>query len=169
MTKIGIYGGSFNPIHLGHLTIADYFLKECQLDFCNFIPSFVSPFKTDVKNNYKIEPIHRLKMLELALDQSNNFKVCDFEILNKGISYTYLTVEFLLEKNVDTEFYLLIGTDQALDFHKWKKWEWISDQVNLVIADRNIERFKEFEFQKLIQNSKVIYASSLATLTSTSK
>jgi nicotinate-nucleotide adenylyltransferase len=156
MKRIGIYGGSFNPIHLGHLTIADFFQKECKLDLCYFVPSFVSPFKSQDNCIQEFDSIHRMKMIELALNQNNKFQICDFEILNEGISYTYLTIEDLIEKHVDAEIYLLMGTDQAENFHKWKRWEWITDQVILVIANRDIDTYNDYEFQRQKPNCKVI-------------
>lgn len=135
MKKIGIIGGTFNPIHIAHLAIAEQFYDQIGLDHCYFVPTFRSPFKQDSEIS-EVSPAHRLKMVELALGNNPHFKIDNYEIENKGISYSYLTIEYFKNKFPDAELFFLIGQDQANHFNKWKKWEYICELAQLTIAKR---------------------------------
>lgn len=155
MQKIGIFGGTFNPFHLGHIFIAEFFFKNCCLDKCIFVPSFISPFK--INSNLVYEDNHnQLAILNLALENFPNFFIDDFEISRREISYTYLTIEHFLNMYPDDELYLLIGSDQAEKFHLWKNWEFILESTTLAIANRNSDINSEFQFQKDKPNCQVI-------------
>ncbi|MGA2296500.1 MAG: nicotinate (nicotinamide) nucleotide adenylyltransferase [FCB group bacterium] len=145
MKKIGIIGGTFNPVHLAHLIIAEQFTNELQLDTCYFFPCFISPFKTDVASKTENVAEHRLQMLKLATQSNPKFIVDDFEIVQKGISYTYNTILYLKEKEPDSKFYLLIGSDQALSFKQWSNWEKILESVQVCVAFRADDLEKEPE------------------------
>jgi nicotinate-nucleotide adenylyltransferase len=133
--KIGIFGGSFNPVHLAHLIVAEAFSDSLNLDLTLFIPAYYSPFKE--RNEYIIKDKDRVNMLKLALKNNPKFDIELFEIKQKKISYTNNTIKFLKNKYPNDEFYLLIGIDQALSFKKWHNWEKILDSVQLCIANRN--------------------------------
>ena len=133
-SKIGIFGGTFDPVHMAHITIAECFLNQMNLDKCIFVPAFISPFKTDSRP--VSSPLHRLKMLELALADNKLFEIDDYEISKSDISYTYNTIEYLKDKNPSSDLFLLIGADQAKDFTKWYNWEAILNEVQLCIALR---------------------------------
>ncbi len=135
MTKIGIIGGTFNPIHIAHLAIAEQFYDQMNLDHCYFVPTFRSPFKIE-SDAKEVSPDHRLKMVELALGNNPHFKIDNYEIINKGISYSFLTIEYFKNKFPDAKLYFLIGQDQANHFHKWKNWELICQLTQLTIAKR---------------------------------
>jgi len=110
--RIGIFGGSFDPIHLGHLLTAEQFRDELSLDLVKFIPAKISPFKL---NYTPTADKHRLEMLKLALGAHPNFEVDPIEIQRGGVSYTIDTVE---------------------DFKKWKSPEKLLRCVQLVVARR---------------------------------
>ena len=134
--KTGIFGGTFNPVHNGHLKIALDFKNKFELDRVLFIPNYISPFKKDVGD---IAPAkHRLKMLQLALAEYPFFEIEDFEIKRDAVSYTIDTIRYLKGKYKDDTFLLLIGTDQAKSFDKWKDFDAILREVLIVIANRKV-------------------------------
>lgn len=138
-SKIGIFGGSFNPIHIGHLIIANFFVIEHNLDICFFVPNHISPFKTN--ENESIEDFHRLKMIELAIRNNPKFAIETFEIDKGGISYTFETILHFKTKYPLSELFLLIGYDQLKLFTQWKNWEIILENSFLVAARRNTNAF----------------------------
>lgn len=140
MDKIGIIGGTFNPIHFAHLAIAEQFYDQLNLDKCYFVPTFLSPFKIDQGPEVKVEANHRLTMVKLALGQNPHFAIDPFEVDNEGVSYSYLTVEHFKKKYPDKELFFLIGQDQANHFHKWKNWKNICEMSQLTIAKRIDEK-----------------------------
>jgi nicotinate-nucleotide adenylyltransferase len=132
------------------LKIAREFKDKFKLDKVLFIPNYVSPFKTDFE---EIAPArHRLKMLELAIAGEPAFEIDDFEIRRDRVSYTIDTVKYLKEKYPEDELLLLIGSDQAADFDKWKDFDKILQNVLLVIANRK-NGGKSAEISKYLKNS----------------
>ena len=131
--RIGIFGGSFDPIHLGHLLTAEQFRDELSLDLVKFIPAKISPFKL---NYTPTADKHRLEMLKLALGAHTNFEVDPIEIQRGGVSYTIDTVEQLQSNVPDATWFLLIGADSLKDFKKWKSPEKLLRCVQLVVARR---------------------------------
>lgn len=116
MKRLGIYGGTFNPIHIGHIKAAKAFYDEMKLDELMVIPTAVSPFKTNDVDN---DPYERLKMVKAAFENDErNISVSDYEISQGGKSYTYLTLEHF--SSPDTELYFLMGTDMLLSLDGWK-------------------------------------------------
>ncbi len=148
--KIGIFGGTFNPVHNGHLQIAREFKNKFALDKVLFIPNYISPFKTGLD---EVAPAqHRLKMLELALEGEPDFEIDDFEIKRDKVSYTIDTVEYLKSKYPDANLLLLIGADQAAGFEKWKDYDKILQKVLVVVAARNSDGSTQ-EISKSLRNS----------------
>lgn len=131
--RIGVFGGSFDPVHLGHLLIAEQFLSELSLDKVKFIPAKISPFKqTYTPTSDK----HRLEMLKLAIGAHPKFEVDPIEIQRGGVSYTIDTIEQLQSNEPDATWFLLIGADSLKDFKKWKSPEQLLRTVKLVVANR---------------------------------
>jgi nicotinate-nucleotide adenylyltransferase len=145
MQKIGIIGGTFNPVHQAHLVIAGQFTNELQLDTCYFFPCFISPFKKDTISSNENIPGHRLQMLRIATLSNPKFQVDDFEIVQNGISYTYNTILYLIEKHPGAKLFLLIGSDQALSFKQWGNWENILESAQVCVALRANDSDKEPE------------------------
>ena len=137
MKKIGILGGTFNPIHNAHIIIAENFVEQIGLDTCYFVPAALSPFKKDESSAKIINDHHRLNLVQLAIEDNDSFKLEIFEIAKGGISYTYETVRYFKENFSDSRLYLLIGSDQAASFKEWSNWNQILDEVNIVIAPRH--------------------------------
>ncbi|MBK9247964.1 MAG: nicotinate (nicotinamide) nucleotide adenylyltransferase [Ignavibacteria bacterium] len=132
--RIGIFGGSFNPVHRAHCRIAEEFIDQAKCDICYFIPTAVSPFKEE--QPLYVNDMHRLTMLRLATEYHPKFLVSDIEILRGGVSYTIDTINALRELHPHSQLFLLIGQDQAGEFHRWKDWKLIVDYVQLCIVRR---------------------------------
>jgi len=135
MNKIGIIGGTFNPIHNAHLLIAEQFYEQLGLDKCFFVPSFLSPFKVNSEERLISAEI-RLEMVKLALGNNPHFIIDTYEIEKGGVSFSIDTINYFYEKFNNSELYYIIGQDQANSFTKWKNWEDIVEKVQLVIAKR---------------------------------
>jgi nicotinate-nucleotide adenylyltransferase len=119
MKKIGLLGGTFDPIHNGHLIIAEYLRDALDLHEVWFVPSKIHP----LKNNKDITFADlRLRMIELAIQNNEYFKTCDIEIKREGISYTIQTIEDLLTSyhHLHPKFFFLIGMDNVNELHLWK-------------------------------------------------
>lgn len=131
--KVGIFGGTFNPPHTGHLIVAERVRTELELDSVIFIPSFISPHKQEGESG---EPLDRLRMTKLAIRDNEKFQTSDFEINSKSVSYTVKTLEYLKRTMPDDSFYLLIGMDNYLTFHLWKEPKRILELASLVVMNR---------------------------------
>jgi nicotinate-nucleotide adenylyltransferase len=131
--KTGILGGTFNPIHLAHLRIAEEVREVCSLDRVLFIPAATPPHKALAGD---IPFADRLAMVELAVMGNPAFAVSDLEAQRPGKSYSVRTLELLREANPEDSFYFIIGMDsyQALD--TWKDYRRLFDLTNLVVSTR---------------------------------
>ncbi|HOJ49345.1 MAG TPA: nicotinate-nucleotide adenylyltransferase [Spirochaetota bacterium] len=141
MYKIGILGGSFNPIHIGHLIIANEAINRLKLDKVFFIPT-MNPFK-----NIDILPLHRYNMTKLATFDNHMFEVLDIEIKNNKPSYTIDTVNYLFSNYKDTEFFFISGSDIVDNFEKWKDYKELGNMLSFIIYKRehyNIDKIKSF-------------------------
>lgn len=134
MSKIGILGGTFNPIHNGHIMLAQYCKQEIGLDKIIFIPTYTPPHKT---NKYLVNENHRLEMCRLAVKELEGFEVSDVEIMRKGKSYTYQTLTFLKEVYPDDELYFIMGADMFLSLHTWKNPEIIFNLAKIIAIPRD--------------------------------
>jgi len=141
MKKIGIFGGTFNPIHIAHLIIAERFVEQLNLDKCIFVPNYTSPFKIEENITNHPNPAERFEMVKSAIAGNSKFAVESFEFDKGGISYTVDTAQYFKEKYPKSKLFLLIGTDQAKYFKKWKNWKKIIEICKLCIAVRPDSRF----------------------------
>jgi nicotinate-nucleotide adenylyltransferase len=130
-----MYGGTFDPIHLAHLVVAEYAQSELALDQLLFVPSYIPPHKLSKKIS---SPEHRLNMLNLVVDKNPNFDVCAFELEKGGTSFTIDTLKYLQKQyNVSRDnLYIVIGADNLVDFHHWKAPEDIRQTAQIVVAGR---------------------------------
>ena len=135
MARIGIYGGSFNPLHVGHLRAAIYARQALGLDKLLLIPSAVSCHKAVPENTPSDD--RRLEMLRLATQDQEDLEVSDLELRRGGVSYTWETLAELRQQYPDAEFTLLMGTDMFLHFHNWRFPERIIAEASLAVLDRN--------------------------------
>lgn len=131
--KTGIFGGSFNPVHSGHIHLAESVRDIIGLDRVIFVPSKISPHKSNIEY---VPEIHRLKMLELAVAEKKNFEVSQYELNCERISYSIYTAEHFRKKFPEDELYLLIGSDMLLSFEKWYRFKDIMKLVTLAVVSR---------------------------------
>ena len=116
--RIGILGGTFDPIHLGHLYLARKVLSKFSLNKIIFIPVYLPPHKKNIKIT---DAKHRCNMLKLAVANYKRFKVSDIEIKRKDLSYSVETLhEFRKQYGVSTELFFITGSDSLKELHKWK-------------------------------------------------
>lgn len=135
---VGIYGGTFDPVHFGHLNMALEILEAHDLDEVWFCPASINPHK--VENN-SVSGSHRLKMLELALEDYPNFGIIDIEIKRGGPSYMIDTLLELIEgekhRSYPREFSLIIGEDSVPGFFRWRRAAEIVKLVPILIGSRS--------------------------------
>ena len=118
MLRVGIYGGTFAPVHNGHVQSAKAFMEQMKLDYLFIIPTYLPPHKQIDESD---DPLYRLRMCELAFEGIDGVVVSDMEIRRGGKSYTYDTLMELARP--DTRLFLLCGTDMVLTFDQWYRFE----------------------------------------------
>lgn len=133
--KIGFLGGTFDPIHHGHLSLALEVLEKRKLDEIWFCPTSISPFKL---NNFPASINHRLNMVELAIKPFKQFKVIDIEANNNGPSFSYETLVKLNKKFPHFSFSLILSDDHLATFNQWHEIKKILDEFELVLAKRSL-------------------------------
>ena len=133
MARIGIIGGSFDPVHYGHLLLAEFGREQCELDEVWFIPTDISPFK---KSGGQATNTQRRDMLTLAIAGHPGFSIDEIEWKRGGVSYTYETLETLSEEYSEHEFFFLMGADSLADFPQWKNPRRICELATLAIVSR---------------------------------
>ena len=138
--RIGIFGGTFNPIHDGHIYIAKQALKNLKLDKVVFIPNYISPLTTK-ETSVSFE--QRFEMVQIAIQNEENMEVSDIEKQIGTISYTYQSLKKFCEKG--NEYFLILGADQAENFTNWKHYKEILSLAYIVVASRGVE-LKAYEY-----------------------
>ncbi len=131
--NIAILGGSFDPVHNGHLQIGNIALDKLGCDEVWFLPTNDTP----LKERRQTESKHRLAMLEIAIQNNPKFKICDYELQKEGVSYTVYTLEALISMYPKHQFTWLIGNDQLEQFDHWKKPERLLELADFVCVDRD--------------------------------
>jgi nicotinate-nucleotide adenylyltransferase len=133
LKKIGLFGGSFDPVHLGHLLVAQAACEEAGLERLFFIPAAQSPFKPEMKPT---PPAERLRLLRLSLAGKSHYEIDEQEIQRGGVSYTIDTVRDYSRRFPQSQLYCLIGADHAPLLHKWREAEELARQVEFVAIPR---------------------------------
>lgn len=145
--KVGVFGGTFNPIHYGHLRAAEEVREKLGFEKILFIPSGKPPLKTkDIA-----AAAHRFEMARLAILDNPFFEISDIEIKRTGKSYTVKTIEELRKTYPSREFYLILGIDAFLDIPNWRRPERLIALVNFVIISRPGSRFADLRQSPYIQ------------------
>ena len=143
MKKIGILGGTFDPVHLGHINLAIDAKAQAGLDKVIFVPAKLQPFKLD-KNVTAGE--HRLAMIKEAIDGIDGLEVSPYELEAEGISYTYLTVRAMKKRfGTDARLYFITGTDSFLKIETWKNAEELIRSCSYIIGTRPGYRKQELD------------------------
>ncbi len=130
--KIGIFGGTFNPVHKAHVSIANEFINKFSLDLLYIIPNNIPP----LKESHGVSGKERLEMLKIAFSGNDKVNISDIELCRAGMSYTCDTVAELKKLHPESELYLLMGDDWIDRFDQWKNYRYILDNVTLVVAYR---------------------------------
>lgn len=160
--KIGILGGSFNPIHKDHIELALLALKEAELDEILVIPTFI----TNLKNNSEMASSNdRLAMCKLASSKYENFKVSDIEIKRGTTTYTSDTLK---ELDKDNDYYLIMGADSYLNIDKWHESQYVLMNAKIIVAPRDDISFDEIENKSKELNSKppIVLSQAIGDLSS---
>ena len=129
--RIGILGGTFNPIHRGHMAMAEIAMKEFDLDQMILIPSYLPPHKEE-SGDYE----RRLEMCRLAVGERENYVVSEIERELGGVSFTYRTLEELKEQNLSSELYYIIGGDTLMNLDQWRSPERIAQKACMICIPR---------------------------------
>lgn len=133
MQRVGLFFGSFNPIHQGHLIISNWLLQHHALEDIWFVLSPQNPFKTEQE---LLDSATRLKLLEWAIEDNPHFKACDIELQMEWPSYTYKTLDILRQKHPELAFSLIIGADNLAAFERWKNYQRILDTTPILVYPR---------------------------------
>ncbi|MDR1748504.1 MAG: nicotinate (nicotinamide) nucleotide adenylyltransferase [Spirochaetaceae bacterium] len=147
--KLAMFGGSFNPVHIGHLFLAEEVRVICGYDLVLFIPAYISPFKpaeadgrdTAGRSGSSVPSINdRLAMIELAIAGNEQFRLERCEVDRGGISYTYDTLQYVLTRfgeRLDEPPGLIIGDDLVADFGLWRRAAELAEQSRIIVARRS--------------------------------
>ncbi|BBB32031.1 nicotinate-nucleotide adenylyltransferase [Thermotomaculum hydrothermale] len=145
---IGFYGGSFNPIHIGHIEVSKFLLKSPYIEKICFTPVYKHPF------NKSLAPFEdRVNMIKLAIQRENNLCLSEAEKEKGGVSYTIDLLEFLKDKFGDN-FFFLGGLDTLNSIDRWKDWEYIVSNFNILFTTRAEVNLDSEKIEKVKQVSK---------------
>lgn len=136
--KIGLLGGTFDPVHNGHLAVANHVLEHLGLNSILFIPAFLPPHKNGHADGHEITGFdHRLAMLQMATADNAHFNVSGIEAQRQEPSFTIDTLNILVQQlSEPTEMYFIIGVDAFLEIHTWKQYENLPGLIHFVIISR---------------------------------
>lgn len=142
--KVGILGGTFDPVHIAHLILAENAWQQFDLDTVLIMPCGEPPHKA---NRRISSSEHRIRMLQLAIDDNKHFKVSTVETEREGTTYTAETLTALCEHNPDCEYYFIIGADSFFQIETWYHPEIIMSHASLLVAVRDVYQKAELEEQ----------------------
>ena len=140
MERIGIFGGTFDPVHCEHVRLAKSAISELSLDRLIIIPTFQPPHKTEKP----LDASHRVNMLKLAFSGEDKVEISEFEIEKKGKSFTFETAEHFRRLFPDAKIFFIVGGDMLTDFKTWKNPDRILNAVDLAVFDRE-NYFTDYE------------------------
>jgi nicotinate-nucleotide adenylyltransferase len=158
-TNVGLFFGSFNPIHNGHMIIANYIIEFSDLDQIFFVVSPQNPLKEKAS---LLADYHRLALVKEAIGDSTRFSACDIEFKMPKPSYTIDTLIYLKEKYPEKEFSLIIGGDSLNSFPKWKNFQQILKDYQIIVYPRpnfDISEYKNYKNIKVL-NAPLMEISS---------
>ncbi|WP_319592093.1 nicotinate (nicotinamide) nucleotide adenylyltransferase [uncultured Draconibacterium sp.] len=131
--KVGLYFGSYNPIHIGHLAIANYMVEYTDIDQLWFVVSPQNPLK---KKNNLLDDYQRLELVHRAVDGDDRFRASNIEFSLPKPSYTVDTLAYLKDQHPNYHFKILMGSDNLENFHKWKNYETIIEDYGIIVYPR---------------------------------
>ncbi|PCH76741.1 MAG: nicotinic acid mononucleotide adenylyltransferase [Flavobacteriaceae bacterium] len=144
MSKVGLYFGSFNPVHIGHIIIANHMVEHSDLDEIWMV---VTPHNPHKKKASLLANHHRLAMVEIALEDYDNIQCSSVEFNLPQPSYTVNTLAHLGEKYPNTDFCLIMGEDNLKSLHRWKNYEIILENHHVYVYPRMSEGLVEHQFK----------------------
>ena len=133
--RVGVYGGSFDPPHVGHLILAADAVRNLELDLLLFVPASTQPFKADRTGT--ATPEQRAAMVNLAISGTSGFQTATLELERGGLSYTVDTLEELSRRYAGAELFLIVGEDALDDFAKWRSPARIKELATIAILRRH--------------------------------
>ncbi|BBF42347.1 nicotinate-nucleotide adenylyltransferase [Lachnospiraceae bacterium KM106-2] len=148
--KIGLMGGTFNPIHVGHLMLAEAAYEQFELDEVWFMPNKNPPHK---QGKFIVEDTIRAKMVELSIHNNPHFKLCTVELEREGKSYSVDTLTFLTKEYPQVEFYFIIGADSLFQISAWKNPDIFLHLAHFVATTRG-EKDKEMVLDQITKVNK---------------
>lgn len=157
--KIGIMGGTFNPIHDGHLAVAEYAYREYFLDEVMFIPSGKPAYKADV---WIAPDKDRLEMVRVSIKDKPYFSLCTMEMERTGNTYTVDTMKQLQMEHQENTYYFLIGADSLLDLSEWDRAEELLKITKFIVATRNHADMQELH--KVADQLTIQYGTNISFL-----
>lgn len=161
--RVGIYGGTFDPIHMGHLLVGQEVFLQCQLDHLIFMPSGIPPHKQYAG---MASAQDRAEMVRLALDGQHAFTVSPFELAREGKSYTVDTLRALREEMCDeASLFLIIGADNAVDMRSWYHPEAVLDLAQVLVAER--PHFNRNDIDPVLKSKMQFVKTPLLEISST--
>ncbi|NLK99778.1 MAG: nicotinate-nucleotide adenylyltransferase [Clostridiales bacterium] len=144
MKKVGIMGGTFNPIHNGHLFLAEHAYEQAGLDYILFMPTMNPPHKAGIS----VESAeHRINMVRLAIKDNPHFLISDIELQRPGITYTSDTLIALKESEPDTEYYFIVGADSLMMMSRWMDPQTVFRLSTIVAGGREQSTQEQLEEQ----------------------
>jgi nicotinate-nucleotide adenylyltransferase len=154
-----IFGGTFDPIHVGHIHIAYEALYNLNLDKIIFMPNGNPPHKT----NKIVTPANiRYEMVELAIREESFFEISDYEVNSSNLSYTYRTLQYFNDLEPETQWYFLTGVDSLMDLTKWKNLQVILENCILIVFSR--PGYSDEEIYKMKKNIESTYKKEILYL-----
>ncbi len=153
--KIGIFGGSFDPIHLGHVIAARQVLEKKICDKIWFMPCFQNPLKPELT-----QAVHRKKMIELAIQDNEKFELNETELKKEKVTFTIDTLKELKKEFPEHEFYFIIAGKALKEIKKWKNWKELLTEIKLVIIltsskelPKEIKKFNPIQLEKTVSGN----------------
>ncbi|MBN1971703.1 MAG: nicotinate (nicotinamide) nucleotide adenylyltransferase [Candidatus Delongbacteria bacterium] len=150
-SKIAIYGGTFDPVHLGHVLPVSSIAELFNFDKVIYVPSYHTPHK---ENQTITEPFHRIEMLKIALGDFQNFEISSFEIEQGRVVYSYETVDYFYNL-YNCDLYFIVGFDSYLKFHTWKYYSSILEKCKIIVLKRGLVKTNQN-----LNNSDFIFVES---------
>ena len=163
MKKIGILGGTFDPVHNGHISLAEDAREAAGLDEVVLIPARIQPFKQDRKYASGED---RFRMLALAAGESDHITVSRFELEQEGVSYTYLTLRHMQEfYGRDTRLYFIVGTDSFLKVDTWSNAEELLTSYAFIVGTR--PGYRQDEMREILAKIQAKYGTEVICMSKT--
>ena len=159
MIKVGIMGGTFDPIHIGHLILAMEAINYKNLDEVWFIPTGNPNFKQDKNVTDKKK---RFEMVKIATQDNDKFKVCDYEIKKNGVTYSWETMKYLRE-NYDYDFYFIMGEDSLMSVETWENAEDFLKNTKILACIRRQEEMSKLDIKIDDLKSKGYFVEKIPT------